>query len=226
MHFFDGRESGRRQDCRPCPEGRAMFYRIFRLIASITLKLFYRRIDVDGPRELPDGPVLLVVNHTNALVDPLIPVIVMKRRLTLTGKNVLGRNPLLALLNWGLGTIPFHRKEDVGKGADLRQNVESMRRCREVLAAGGTVCVFPEGISHSDLKMRTFHPGAARIAVDYVRKDQNPGNLKIVPVGLLYTSKGAFRSDAFMRVGPALDVGEWATRHPGPAHEDLTEELR
>ncbi|MGD1276675.1 MAG: 1-acyl-sn-glycerol-3-phosphate acyltransferase [Tepidisphaeraceae bacterium] len=203
-----------------------MFYRIFRLTVAITLRLFFRRIEVDGPRDLPAGPLLLVSNHTNALVDPLIPLIALKRRLTLTGKNVLNKNPLLALLNWGLGTIPFHRREDIGQGADPRQNVQSMRRCREILARGGAVCVFPEGISHSDLKMRPFHVGASRIALDFVHKDGNPGNLQIVPLGLLYTAKGEFRSEACVRIGQPFDAGHWVAAHPEANQEELTQEFR
>jgi hypothetical protein len=30
-------------------------------------------------------------------------------------KNVLGKNPLLSLLSWGLGSISFHRKEAKGE---------------------------------------------------------------------------------------------------------------
>jgi glycerol-3-phosphate O-acyltransferase/dihydroxyacetone phosphate acyltransferase len=203
-----------------------MFYRIFRLMAAITLRLFFRRIEVDGPRNLPPGPLLLVSNHTNALVDPLIPLITFKRRITLTGKNVLKKNPLMALLMWGLGSIPFHRTEDIGKGADPRQNVRSMRRCREILAHGGALYVFPEGISHSDLKMRPFHIGASRIALDFVRKDGNPGNLQIVPMGLLYTAKGNFRSEVCLRVGPPFDAGQWVAAHPGATADELTQEFR
>jgi len=203
-----------------------MFYRIFRMLAAATLRLFFRNIEVLGDVPPATGPVLLVANHANSLVDPLLPLITLKRRITLTAKNVLKKDPLLALLSWGLGSIPFHRKEDIGKGADPRLNVESMRRCRQTLAHGGALCIFPEGISHSDLQLRLFHVGAARIAVDYVRKDHNPGNLKIVPIGLLYTDKSRFRSEACVCYGEPLDMEIWAAEHPHLAAEDLTAELR
>src|ERR1700760_1560077 len=100
-----------------------MFYRIFRLMARVALALFFRRTETDGLQDFPTGPVLLVSNHANALVDPLFPLVLLRRRLTLTGKNVLKKNPLIALITWGLGSIYFHRPEDLGKGANPRENV-------------------------------------------------------------------------------------------------------
>ncbi len=68
-------------------------------MAGVMLRLFFRRIEVEGLENVPAaGPILLVPNHTNALVDPLLLVTTLKRRVTVTVKNVLGKNPLLALV--------------------------------------------------------------------------------------------------------------------------------
>ncbi|HWY85119.1 MAG TPA: 1-acyl-sn-glycerol-3-phosphate acyltransferase [Gemmataceae bacterium] len=204
-----------------------MLYPLFRLLARLMLRLFFRRIEVEGRSEVPGaGPVLFVPNHTNALVDPLLLVVSLQRRVTLTAKNVLGKNPLLGLLLHGLGAVTFHRRQDVGKGADRRQNVRALERCRQVLAQGGALCIFPEGVSHSDPQMRPFQSGAAHIALDYVLKDGNPSSLQVIPVGLLYTEKDRFRSEICLRYGPALDVGAWLKEHPGATSQALTEEIR
>jgi 1-acyl-sn-glycerol-3-phosphate acyltransferase len=204
-----------------------MFYPLFRLLARVILRLFFRRIEVEGGDQVPArGPVLFVPNHTNALVDPLLLVITLRRRVTLTAKNVLGKNPLLGLLMNGVGVVTIHRREDVGKGAERRENVHSLQRCRDVLRQGGALCIFPEGISHSDLKMRPFKAGAARVALDFVRQDGNPGTLQVIPVGLLYTEKDRFRSAVWLRYGPALDLGAWLKEHPEADAHSLTEEIR
>ncbi len=191
------------------------------------MSLFFREIEVEGQEQVPTaGPVLLVPNHSNALVDPLVVLTALDRRVTITAKNVLAKNPLLGLLMKGLGVVTFHRRSDVGKGADPRQNVRSLQRCREVLAAGGAVCIFPEGVSHSDPGLRPFHAGPARIALDYVRKDGDPGGLTIVPVGLLYTEKDRFRSGVWLRFGEPLAVGPWQESHPDAGAQELTAEIR
>jgi glycerol-3-phosphate O-acyltransferase/dihydroxyacetone phosphate acyltransferase len=204
-----------------------MIYRPFRMLAKVTLRLFFRDIEVEGRVYVPPaGPVLLVPNHANALVDPLLLLTALDRRVTVTAKNVLAKNPLLGLLLRGLGAVTFHRREDVGKGADLRQNVRSLQRCRDVLAGGGALCLFPEGVSHSDPGLRPFHTGAARIALDYVRRDGDPGGLVIVPVGLLYTEKDRFRSGVWLRFGEPLSVAQWQEDHPEADAADLTAEVR
>jgi 1-acyl-sn-glycerol-3-phosphate acyltransferase len=204
-----------------------MLYRLFRALARLTLHLFFRRIEVEGREHVPaEGPVLFVPNHTNALVDPLVLLISLRRPVRITAKNVLGRNPLLGLMMSGLGVITFHRREDAGKGANPRGNVRSLRQCRSVLAEGGAVCIFPEGISHSDPGLRPFRLGAARIALDFVRKDGNPGGLRVVPVGLLYTEKDQFRSGVWLRFGAPLDVAGWLAEHAQGDAAALTEEIR
>jgi len=191
------------------------------------LKLFFRRIEVEGRSQVPAaGPVLLVPNHGNALVDPLVLIVTLRRRLTLTAKNVLGRNPLAAALMARLGVIAFHRSEDVGQGADRKQNVRSLAQCREALGRGGALCIFPEGISHSDPHLRPFRTGAARIALDYAREDGNPGRLLVLPVGLLYTDKDQFRSSVWLRYGQPLDVALWLQQHPDADAHALTDEIR
>lgn len=173
----------------------------------------------------PVGPVIFVPNHTNALVDPLLLMISMRRELTVTAKNVLGNNPFLRWLMAALGVVTFHRREDVGKGADLRQNVHSLQLCRHILADGGAICVFPEGVSHSNPKLRSFHVGPARMALDFLRKEGNPGRLRIVPVGLLYTEKDRFRSGVWLRFGTPVDVARWVGEHPHASPAELTEVL-
>lgn len=203
-----------------------MLYRMFRALARLALHLFFRQIEVEGREHVPEaGPVLFVPNHTNALVDPLVLVITLRRRLTVTAKNVLARNPLLGALISGLGVVTFHRREDAGKGADPRQNVQSLQRCRHILAGDGALCIFPEGVSHSDPGLRPFRAGPARIALDYVREDGNPGGLVIVPVGLLYTDKDRFRSGVWLRYGTPLDVARWVADHPEGTAQDLTAEI-
>jgi hypothetical protein len=68
-----------------------------------------------------------------------------------------GDRTLMALLTLAAcGVVTFHRAKDVGQGASRRQNLQSVRRCLEILSGGGAVCVFPEGVSHSDAKLRAL----------------------------------------------------------------------
>lgn len=202
-------------------------YRLFRALSRTVLGLFFRRVDVEGRENVPETrPVLFVANHSNALVDPLVLVNALDRQVTVTAKNVLSKNPLLGFLIRALGVITFHRQQDVGQGAELRKNVESLRQCRKRLASGGAVCIFPEGVSHSDPHMRPFLAGPARLAMDFVRKNADAGDLTIIPVGLSYTEKDRFRSSVWLRFGSPLSAREWVQQNPDGKPADLTTELR
>jgi glycerol-3-phosphate O-acyltransferase/dihydroxyacetone phosphate acyltransferase len=77
-----------------------------------------------------------------------------------------------------------------------------------LLNRGRCIAIFPEGISHNATKLQPIKTGAARIALGAIAvgKDSPKNNLKIMAVGLYYTSKTAFRSEALIRYGEIIDV--------------------
>ena len=190
------------------------------------LHIFFRRIEVEGSDHVPAaGPVLLVPNHTNSLVDPLFLLTALGRPVTLTAKNVLGKNPLLHFLFKGLGTIMFHRREDVGKGADPRQNVHALRRCREVLRGAELSASFPKVSAIPIQRCGLFTVERPALRSTSSRSDGNPGGLQIIPVGLLYTEKDQFRSAVWLRFGTPIDAARWHMDHPDGDAKALTDEI-
>ena len=169
----------------------------FRGLARAGTTLFFDRIDIEGAPPA-DGPLLVVANHTNGLVDGLVITAAMQRRVSLTAKSTLKKNPLLALIVWLADAVPLYRKQDA---ADVAKNADSFAAVRARLASGGAICIFPEGQSHSDASLREFKTGAARIAID-----SRGIGLKIVPVGLEYDAKQRFRSSVLVRFGDAIDA--------------------
>ena len=202
-----------------------MLYRLVRALWRAALFAFFRRIDVQGRERVPEkGPVLIVANHTNAFVDPLLILTRLQRPVSLTAKSTLRKNPLLAPIIHALNVIEFQRSQDRQEGADPRKNIAAFAECRERLQQGGCVVIFPEGVSHSDPGMRPFKTGAARIALDYL--DAGPGTrLTIVPAGLHYQAKERFRSAAGVVFGEPFDAAEWRRAHPDADARVLTDEL-
>jgi glycerol-3-phosphate O-acyltransferase/dihydroxyacetone phosphate acyltransferase len=194
-----------------------------RAMARLAVHLFFRRIDIEAPQSIPtEGPILIVANHTNALVDPLVIVTAVRRRITVTAKHALLNNVLLRWIMSACGVITFHRQHDAEPDGSQRDNLQSLRQCEEILARGGAICIFPEGVSHSDSKLRAFRNGAARIALEYVRQRGNPGRLQIAPAGLLYTAKDRFRSDVWLRFGDPIDVETLLAKNPNVHPSELT----
>ena len=206
-----------------------MLYALLLGIAGIALRWFYRRIDVEGLERLPrTGPLLLVVNHPNALVDAMVVGSAIPRRIVLTAKATLFENPVLArLLGW-IGVVPLVRSSDArrqgaDKPVDPRRNARSFGALRAVLRRGGTVLIFPEGISHDAPSLAPLRTGAARIALE-ARDEAGVRGLHIVPVGLTFERKEAPRSRVLVKIGDAISLDHWPDNGDGAAAK-LTAEI-
>lgn len=191
-----------------------MVYALLRSVAGVALRWFYRRIDVEGIERLPrEGPMLLVVNHPNALVDALLVGWAIPRRVNLTAKATLFHHPILArFLSW-IGVVPLVRASDVrevcgGAAPDPNRNARAFDSLRAVLRRGGAIVVFPEGISHDYPWLAPLRTGAARIALD-AHNDAAVRQLHIVPIGLTFERKDAPRSRVLVQVGHPIALDEW-----------------
>ncbi|MBZ0102691.1 MAG: 1-acyl-sn-glycerol-3-phosphate acyltransferase [Thermoanaerobaculia bacterium] len=171
-------------------------------LAGLVCRIFFRRVEVVGEESVPgDRPVLFVANHNNALVDPLLVVGFLPGRPRFLAKSTLWRNPLLRpFLRLG-GVIPVYRRRD--PGFDAAKNDEMFGQCRRVLAAGGSIALFPEGQSHSEPALTAIKTGAARILSV---EDPRVRRTVVVPVGLTFDVKSRFRSRALVRVGQPIEL--------------------
>lgn len=203
-----------------------MVYRVLRWLLRISVRIFFQRIEVEGIENVPEsGPVLLVPNHPNALVDALVVLMHLKRPISLTAKSTLADIFLLRQIIKSTNVILFHRKKDAAKGADPSRNVEAITECRQRLEQGEAILIFPEGQSHSDPSLRPLRSGAARIALDSLHSGGPAADLVIVPVGLHFPEKDRFRSDVWVRFGKPLDPRKWQEEHPDSDPLDLTAEI-
>jgi glycerol-3-phosphate O-acyltransferase/dihydroxyacetone phosphate acyltransferase len=196
-----------------------------RRLAGLLVRIFFRRIEVEGTGDLPvDVPTVLVANHINGLVDALLLMATLPRFPRFLGKSTLFRIlPLWPFLKLA-GVVPVYRAKD---GEVTARNEGSFRTCRRLLAHRDQVALFPEGISHDESVLQPLKTGAARIALGATVDDAVPG-VVIVPVGLSYDAKARFRSRALVRVGTPQPTQRWAGAYGSDPHQavrDLTAEM-
>jgi 1-acyl-sn-glycerol-3-phosphate acyltransferase len=173
-------------------------------ILTVALRVFFRRIEVKGLRHVSrEGATIFVLNHPNALVDPVFLLCYAPRRVWFLAKAPIFKMPFIGWLARTLEAIPVYRRQD--EGSDVSRNQETFTRARNLLKRGGTLAICPEGVSHSDTKLRPLKTGAARIALGVVAEDAKL-ELRIIPAGLYYTAKTAFRSAALLRFGEPISV--------------------
>jgi 1-acyl-sn-glycerol-3-phosphate acyltransferase len=206
--------------------------RAIAVVARLAVRGFFRTAEIEGFDTIPDGrPVLIVANHFNGFVDPVILVAALRRlpRFLARGTlwNIRWIRPLLALA----GMLPVYRPDD--RGPRAAGNASTFAAAHRELAAGGTVAIFPEGTTHDSPRLVKVRTGAARIALG--ARAGGVGGLSIVPVGITFEDKIALRSRVLIHAGPPLDLdgnigrfveaGSPATEDNHEAVRRLTEEI-
>jgi len=175
-----------------------------RRMSAFILRVFFRGVSVAGLEHVPrDTPVIFAPNHQNALVDPLFLLAFAPRRVAFLAKEPLFRIPVLGWLVRAAGAIPVYRRQD---NADMTRNREMFSRVQALLARGGAIALFPEGLSHSDAHLHPFKTGAARIALGATAVAPPERPVRIIPAGLYYTASATFRSSALVYFGVPLTV--------------------
>ena len=193
--------------------------RLVQAVISVALRLFFRRIETSRAHLVPEsGALIFVLNHPNGLIDPGLVFAALPRRISFLAKSTLFRIPVAGWLLRTVEALPLYRRADAGE--DMSQNLRTFEACRGLLLRGRCVALFPEGLSHSAPKLQPVKTGAARIALG----SAVPG-LKIVPVGLYYTSKTSFRGEALLRFGESLVVPAVEPDEDGEPPRDAVREL-
>ena len=227
--------------------GKGSFLRqLIHAAISIALRLFFRRIETTNVERVPpDKPIIFVLNHPNGLIDPALIFVSLPRRVSFLAKSTLFQIPIGGAIIRALEALPVYRRIDAG--GDMSKNTETFRVCRELLAQNRCIAIFPEGISHDETKLKPIKTGAARIALgassvglegkkrrrgegETKTTDHRPPtpdhlDLKVMAVGLFYTSKTAFRSEVLIRYGEIFTVEPVELDANGEPPKDAVDEL-
>ncbi|MGB7926347.1 MAG: lysophospholipid acyltransferase family protein [Pyrinomonadaceae bacterium] len=209
--------------------------RVIHALISIALRLFFRRIEVSGVGRVPPStvPLIFVLNHPNGLIDPALVFCAFPRRVSFLAASTLFRLPVIGSLLRVVEALPLYRRVDASH--DTNRNIQTFKACHELLRQGRCIALFPEGVSHDATHLLPLKTGAARIALGAISlsrpaaaPDLAPDeaiSLSIVPVGLYYTSKTSFRSEALLRFGEPLEVSPVALDQDGEPPRDEVKRL-
>jgi glycerol-3-phosphate O-acyltransferase/dihydroxyacetone phosphate acyltransferase len=203
---------------------------VFTALCRLLLRIFFREIASVNAERVPadDEPVLFVLNHPNALLDPLFILCLSPRPVTFLAKAPLFSTFLIKHFIRAFECLPVYRAQD---GDDPSKNRASIEASIALLGGGKALALFPEGTSHSKPRLEPLKTGAARIALSATAAtpERTPRPVLIVPVGLAYADKSTFRSRALLVYGeplptPVVVLDEQA-RPPNDAAEALTSSI-
>lgn len=178
-------------------------------LARLGVRLYYRETRL-GETIPGQGPVVLVGNHPNGLVDPVVIAGITTRRIRFLGKAPLFAIPVLGGIMRGLKVLPVYRQQD---GSDLTRNEKTFDAVFDALQAGDVICLFPEGKSHNEPELQKLKTGAARMALGAEARSGFRLGVKVVPIGLMYRAKRRFGSPVATWVGEPIEARDLRELH-------------
>jgi 1-acyl-sn-glycerol-3-phosphate acyltransferase len=178
--------------------------RLIAWIARGASFFLFRRVEVVGHDHLVHGrPTLLVANHFNGFVDPVVIGMAVGRLPRFIAKATLTEVPGVGPALRAVGVVFVQRRQD---GEGTSGNLSAFHECHEALRAGDQVCIFPEGTTHDRPRLDPIKTGAARIVLGARRAGvEEP---VVVPVGLTYPDKLAIRSAVLVEFGPPIELAD------------------
>lgn len=206
-----------------------MLYRLLKAIVWIGIRVYYREITVSNRNYLTQtGPVIIIANHPNTLMDAWILSYINRRKVHFVAKATFFNSPIKRKILHSLGMIPLNRKAD--SAVSGVNNKDSFAACYNVLEAGGILVIFPEGTSFLERQLRELKTGTARIALEVEKRNNGLLNVQIIPVGLNYIDADRFRGKVNVQVGKPIQVNptllEQYKAHQGIAAKQLTAQFR
>lgn len=190
-----------------------VLYLFLRLLVRATLRIFYKEFSVNGRERFPrKGPMIVVANHPNTLMDPLVVASLLHQQVGFMGNGSLFRNKALGKLLRFFNVIPVYRKQDIRPGETI-DNQDNFEHAREWLGKGGTILIFPEGTSFAEKKLRELRTGASRIALSFEKSRDFKGGLVVMPATLNYSAPTRFRTRLRIDVGTPIPVRNFADLH-------------
>ena len=153
--------------------------------------------------------MLIVANHSNGFVDPVVVAGVLGRLPRFLAKHalwkVIAARPFLALA----GVLPVYRTADGDRASD---NASVFSACHRELAQGAMVAIFPEGTTGDRAGLDRVKSGAARIALGALA---TAPDLVIAPIGLAFENKVETRSRTVVMFGEPIVVADYVGSGPG-----------
>jgi len=196
---------------------RTVLYHLARGLVRAALGFYFTRIERFHLENVPlVGPVLFASNHPNSLTDALVIGTSVPRKVNFVATVQLFRLQPVRWLLTHCGVIAINRVKDDPRA--MRSVLDTFEACFRVLERGEAIGIFPEGVTHDDAQLKTVKTGAARMALEFEQRHGGKLELQIAPVGLTFSAKEIYRSDALVSFGQPIRVADFLPRFAENRH--------
>jgi 1-acyl-sn-glycerol-3-phosphate acyltransferase len=190
-------------------------------------KIYYKKIIISNPENIPEsGHFIFTPNHQNALMDALALISVSKTQLVFLARSDIFAKPFIAKLLIFIKILPIYRIRD---GFDaVKKNDDVFVKTVDVVKNQNGLAILPEGNHDGHRRLRPFKKGFARIAFQTEEANNFNMDIKIIPIGLDYSSYDKYQSTLHINFGKPLSVSDYYDiyrENPVKGINKLTNEL-
>ena len=168
----------------------------------------FRKFQIIGKGNIPQGACVFGSNHCNTLMDAMVILATSHQKKVFIARGDIFQNPKTAkILRW-LRILPIFRIRD-GIGAVRDKNGDTMDQAIDVMHDEVPLYLFPEATHRTKHSLRPLSKGIFHIALDANRQFGNEKPVYIVPVGLEYGDYFRYRSTIVINYGEPINVTEF-----------------
>ena len=182
-----------------------MLYAILKVIVRIAAKIFCRKIIINNRQLLKEkGPMILACNHPNSFLDAVLMDILFEQPIWSLTRGDAFLNRRVGRLLYKLKMLPVYRPSEGVE--NLSENYKTFDSCIELFRKDQIVLIFSEGLCINEWHLRPLKKGTARLAYQSLQENVP---LKILPVGINYSSFQRFGKNLFINFGNLFSVKEF-----------------
>jgi 1-acyl-sn-glycerol-3-phosphate acyltransferase len=185
---------------------RSWLYEILKVVVVFGVRLFHRKFRVVGYENLKGStiPTIVVGNHQNALLDPILCCSILNQQLHwLTRSDVFKPGLVTAILK-GVNMLPVYREKD--NVSDIRDRNDAIfQECYKRLKRGNWISLFPEGTHKGKKSLNTpLKKGIGRLIIGTFEANPDLQQIRILPLGLEYSDFLEKDGDFMLRIGTPI----------------------
>jgi len=216
----------------PPIQSRHWGYAVALQLVRAAVTRFHRIEGVEGIEHLtrPETPTIVVSNHQNGLMDPLVLVSLINQSQVhwLTRADVFNQKIARKAL-FAFNQMPIYRQRDRVSDARERNN-RIFEICAERLRIGGRMGLFPEGNHRAMKALRPLRRGISDMVNAGIKLDPTMREMCILPVGIDYEEMPSFRRRLRYRIGKPIKVDTFIDPEtnevaPGPLLQALSKSM-
>lgn len=201
----------------------APLYSLVKPFVRWALHQYYAQFKAEGLNEAlrEKQPVIIISNHQNALIDPLLVCVENKRQVHYLARASAFKNKFASYVLRQLNMLPVYRLRDtpdIKSANDPIFNETIARLCRNEI-----IGIFPEGNHGGRRCLRPLKKGFSRMALMALEQGCDP---YICPVGIDYSSHYRINGSVQLLVGDGFYASEYKDLAEIEFHRKMVERAR